>query len=284
MITSSVTMTVRPLPSVRVSYDVPPWHERWALEDDVTMPETPLHERIIDLLKMILRAWVAREGRDAMVGSNIALRWNRAHPRVGVDPDVYLVEPAPPGGERIQSLRLWERGHVAPRIAVEIVSGSNPGKDYGEAPEKYAASGVRELWVFDPLLKGPPLHGGPHLLQIWRRTAKGAFRRVYAGTGPALSRELGIWLVVTEGGTRLRLAQDAAGAALWPTEAEAERSARQAERVARQAEMEAERAAKEAERAAKEAERVARRHAEAEVRRLRRLLAKSSPNRGRKSR
>ena len=43
----------------------------------------------------------------------------------------------------------------------------------------------------------------------------GAFRRVFAGDAPAYSDELGAWLVVTDDGTRLRLADDEAGERRW---------------------------------------------------------------------
>ncbi|MDO9021243.1 MAG: Uma2 family endonuclease [Deltaproteobacteria bacterium] len=192
------------------------------------MPETPLHQRIIGLLVMVLSAWITRSGRDAMAGSNIALRWDRSKPSTGVDPDVYLVEPAPPKGEAEKSLCLWKEGHHAPRVAIEVVSAETADKDYHDGPARYAASGVRELWVFDPLRLGPADGGGPWALQVWRRVKGRQFVRVHAGEASAFSRELGAWVVATDEGTRLRIADDAAGAKLWPTADEAERRAREA--------------------------------------------------------
>ena len=235
---------------------VPLSDDRWVLEEE-DMPETPLHELIIGLLVDVLRTWIARTHRDAMAGSNIALRWNRAKPSVGVDPDVYLVEPAPPLRERETSLCLWKKGHHAPRVAVEVVSEGTTDKDYSDAPSRYAAATVRELWIFDPLRLGPAEI--VETLQVWRRVAEGRFERVYAGDGPAFSRELGAWLVVTDEGLRLRIADDAAGSRRWPTAAEAERTAHEAERTAH------------------EAERAARIAAEAELERLRATLAASAP-------
>ena len=112
---------------------VPASDDRWVLEEE-NMPETPLHQRIIDLLVMVLSAWIARSGRDAMAGSNIALRWDRSKPSTGVDPDVYLVEPAPPKGEAEKSLCLWKEGHHAPRVAIEVVSAETADKDYHDGP------------------------------------------------------------------------------------------------------------------------------------------------------
>lgn len=239
---------------------IPATHDRWELDEE-DMPETALHDLVITLLASVFRAWIVRTKRDAMAGSNIAVRWDREHPSRGVDPDVYLVEPAPPEGEKLKSLCLWKKGHNPPRVSVEVVSENTHDKDFGDGPARHGASGARELWVFDPERFGPD----KVLVQLWRRTPKGSFKRVYSGDGPVLSRELGSWVVVTNGGTRLRVADDAAGTKLWPTE---EESARQdAEREREQAEQEREQAV----RARTEAEK-ARDAAEAEIARLRALL------------
>jgi hypothetical protein len=58
--------------------------------------------------------------------------------------------------------------------------------------------------------------------------------RVYAGPGPAHSKELNIWLVARrEGpGARLRLSYDEEGTRIVPTEAEARRAEAEARRAA----------------------------------------------------
>jgi len=117
-------------------------------------------------------------------------------------------------------------GHVPPRFAVEVVSLNNPQKDYEDAPLKYACLGTRELVIFDPELFGPVSGDGPHVLQIWRLDKQGTtMTRVYAGSGPAQSAELGAWLFPTAN-HRLRIAGDLDGHAPWQTEAEAEAAAR----------------------------------------------------------
>jgi DNA repair exonuclease SbcCD ATPase subunit len=214
-------------PAIRLSYDVQPDPERWLLdENEEPMPEGTLHDEASELLKLVLKAHVARNELDALVSRNLAIRWDQQHPGVGVDPDVALFMPRPADDRRRRSVRLWLPGCEAPRVAIEVVSFHEPEKDYIDGPEKYAASGTHELWIFDPELNGPSLHGGPFRLQVWRRSPKGAFRREYAGAGPAYSKELKAFLVVTEGGDRLRLAEDLGGSRLWPTEAEAERAGR----------------------------------------------------------
>ena len=221
-------MVTRSGGGVDVVFEAPRWSERWVLEDDVTMPESSEHEAAITVLKEVLRAWVERTQRDAVVYANLAVRWDEEHPTVGVDPDVCLVEPAPPE-PKLPSLLTWEPGHCPPRIAVEVVSRKTARKDYTEGPAKYAACGAGELWVFDPERRGRGWMGGPWVLQVWRRSEEGAFRQVHAGNAPAYSEALGAWLVVTDHGTRLRIADDEAGERLWLTARETESARADAE-------------------------------------------------------
>jgi hypothetical protein len=211
------------------------------------------------------------------VARNLAVRWDASQKQVGTDPDVCILQPRPSEFEELGSLQTWLDGHVVPRLAIEVVSSSNAKKDYVEVPEKHAAAGTEELWVFDPRLLGPRAHGGPVPLQVWRRS-EGAFVREYVGEGPAWSTYLRAWLVVTEGGAKLRLASRADGTGVWPTAEEAERTEKEAERAAKEsalAAVEAALAAVEAEREAKEAERAAKEAALAEVASLRAELART---------
>jgi Uma2 family endonuclease len=232
MLTSEATSERR---RVRIAYDVEEPQTRWLLDEEDT-PESTLHDQVLDLLKLILLAWVARARRPALVARNFACRWDPSDARVGVDPDLVLVEPAPPGAGKLAQLRIWEPGHTPPRVGVEVVSPSSTEKDYHEAPARYGCLGVSELWVFDPSCEGPSDTGGPFVLQIWRRHGD-EMRRVYAGAGPVRTEELDAWLVVTDDGTRLRLAEDAVGTRLWPTQAEeeAQRANEQAQRAEEQA-------------------------------------------------
>jgi hypothetical protein len=220
--------------------------DRWVLPEG-KVPEARPHDRATELFHDQVEPWVVRTGRDAQVARNLAVRWVSARPQIGIDPDVCLIEPAPPERDDITSLCVWKTGHRVPRFALEIVSVNHPHKDYSEAPDKYAACGTEELVVFDPLLAGPVAGGGPHLLQVWRRN--GAFVRVYAGPGPAWSEVLGAWLHV-EDRKWLRIADDEAGVRRWRTREEEalqrveealrrEEGARQREEEARQREEEA---------------------------------------------
>jgi Uma2 family endonuclease len=238
-------------PFVRLVPEPPDVEDGWVLAEE-DMPESNLHRDIVDLLRLILLAFVVRSGRDALVAANLACQWNVVKRSLGVDPDIALIEPAPPEGAQVKSLLTWRAGHVPPRFAIEVVSETNPAKDYVDAPAKFARLGTRELVIFDPTLIGPRVRGGPHALQVWRRDEqRGRMTRVYAGEGPAFSEELAAWLVVTrEHGQgrqslprdvrqslprdvrqslprdvrqslpRLRIADDPEGRSLWRTEAE----------------------------------------------------------------
>jgi Uma2 family endonuclease len=227
--------------TVSLEYLVHDQPERWLLEEE-DVPETPLHDAIIALLKLVLEHGAARRGADALIARNLGCRWLPEDARVGADPDVAWIEPAPPEPERISTLRVWEPGHYPPRLAVEVVSEATADKDYFDAPARFARLGVNELWVFDPLLLGPTGTGGPFALQVWRRSGREPARmeRIHAGPAPAFSPELEAWAVTTEDGARLRVADDDAGERLWPTLAE--REAARAEEKAARAEEEAARA------------------------------------------
>ncbi len=199
------------------------------------MPESDTHDYAIDYLKALLLAWVARSGRAITVARNLGIRWVQEEPRFGFDPDLCLIEPPPPetATTTLTSLRLWEPGHTPPRLAVEVVSPGHPYKDYVDTPARCAASGVEELWIYDPLLAGPKREEGPLLLQLWRRDGN-TFRRVYAGDGPAHSPYLDAWLHPAASslarGAQLRISDDVNGTRPWLTKAEsAERLRRVAE-------------------------------------------------------
>jgi Uma2 family endonuclease len=223
------------MPSIR--YELPRPPVGWELGE--TLPSSLLHDEIVTLLRAILTHWAARFHPQMLVARELAVRWDRERPANGVDPDVAVFPARPPGDlPSVRSMCTWKEGHVPPLFAIEVVSDTEPRKDYTIAPDKYAASGVRELVVFDPMLSGPRSHGGPFLLQVWRRDEKGAFVRVHAGDGPASSEALGAHLVVFEGGEagrRLRLAGDAGGQRLWLTAEEEARAEKEAARAAEEA-------------------------------------------------
>jgi Uma2 family endonuclease len=225
-------------PGFALRYQLEGFSDDWIIPE-VPVPEAVWHDRCLELLKALLSAWVARERRQAFVFRDIAIGVRRERPRVGFNPDVCVVDPAPPNAAELESLKLYDEGNLPPAFAFEAVSRNHPYKDYTTVPEKCAVIGVRELVVFDPLLVGPRAQGGPWLLQIWRRSSEGIFDRVYAGSDAAWSEYLGAYLLPDESSQALRIANDPGGDALWLT-VEEEAKKREQEALARVAELEAE--------------------------------------------
>jgi Uma2 family endonuclease len=247
-----------------VQYSLPSSLPEWELPE-VPVPESPEHDELADRLRSLLVAWLARSGRPGAIRRNLAVRWDAANPRVGADPDVCWVEQVPPGfydGE-VDSLRLWQPGHHAPPLAIEIVSRNHPYKDYRHVSEKYAVLGVQELWVYDPRKFGPKRLGGPVLLQLWER-CDGVLQRKHFDDVPVRSSLLGAWLVPRLG-DHLIVADEPSGAGSWPALVEQEQ--KRAEQERERAEQERERAEQERERADSERARADR--LEAELRKLR---------------
>jgi Uma2 family endonuclease len=227
-------------PSERaVVYPVPRWSAAWAVPE-VPVPESDTHDAALEWLRALLLSWVERTGRDVKVARNLGIRWVQEVPRYGFDPDLCLIEPAPDASEPLHSLRLWLPGHAPPTLAVEVVSPGHPYKDYVDTPERCAACGVQELWIYDPMLAGPRAHGGPHLLQIWRQRDGASFERISAGEGPTYSPLLHAWLHPEASrlpaGAKLHISDDQAGRERWVTaEQRAQRDAQHARANERQA-------------------------------------------------
>lgn len=224
-----MAMTQFEEPELAVRYRVPRWSPAWAIPE-VPVPESDTHDIAIEYLRSLLMAWVARTGKNIKVARNLGIRWVPEEPRFGFDPDLCLIDPAPED-KPLKSLRLWQAGHVAPRLAIEVVSLGHPYKDYIDTPERAAACGIRELWIYDPMLAGPKAHGGPYLLQLWRPGEGEAFERLHAGSGATYSEEVQAWLrpLASQApeGAKLLLSDDSEGNRLWLTELEAERDARE---------------------------------------------------------
>jgi Uma2 family endonuclease len=188
-----------------------------------------VHDEAARYLVEVLRAWAARIEDDVQIARNLAIRWIERAPNVGIDPDVCVLHPPPPERTEVDSLRLWMPGHQPPPLCFEVVSKNHPHKDYAEVHERYAAMGAHEVVVFDPLLAGPKLLGGPVSLQVWRRDPLGVLDRVYFGPGPARSEVLDAWLIVD--GKRLAIASNRAGEHRWHTEAEHQRAEAERQRA-----------------------------------------------------
>jgi hypothetical protein len=243
MVQPSVPPTAKPTEQAVLRYALTHFSDGWLIPEE-EVPESAWHDGCLELLKALLVAWVERTARDAAVFRDMAIQVHRERPRVGWNPDLCLVDPAPPSSKLLESMRLWD--HAPPSFAFEAVSPNHPFKDYAVVPEKCALAGVTELCVFDPLLAGPRSQGGPWLLQLWRRAPDGGFERVHAGSLPARSEVLGAFLLPDRANRQLRVADESSGDGRWLTREEhaalreQEASRREQEALRRVAELEAE--------------------------------------------
>ena len=197
-------------------------------DEDDQVPESNKHVEQLALLLTVLQAYF-RERPDVFVGGNSFLYYQEGDPARRLSPDIYVafgVRPRPI--EKRGSYRLWEEG-VVPAVVVELTSGSTRRVDTVQKVRQYAALGVQEYYLFDPLGEylRPPLQG-------YRLNEQGQYDRLPGEelTSPAL----GLRLVVRDGWLRLL---DPATGRLLPTldEVAVERAAAEAEITRLRAEL-----------------------------------------------
>ena len=251
--------------------------------DGEPMAENNLQQRAICYASGALRAHF-RDRPDVHVRGDMFLYYRNGRPRKSIVPDVFVVF----GDVEVPqtSYKVWEVG-VVPQFVLEVASKSTHLRDRDTKTEAYERLRVQEYWRFDPTgeLFRPPEYGECVLGQ--RLGAGGRYEALEPGPDGAVRSEV-LGLDVCEVGGRLRFRDYRAGAYLR-SHTEAERATQRAERAKRQAERakrQAERAKRQTERSAEEErrnrlrERQLRREAEraqqasdAEVARLRALLA-----------
>ncbi len=201
-----------------IGYTVPRWSPSWAItqRDDYRSP----HAVGVQLLGSVLEAWLSRAARLAKVARDLPIRWIAQEPKPGLIPDLCLLDPAPHA--TVRTLCTWHDDQSPPKLVVEFIDGRHPHKQYIDLPDRCAACGVDELWLYDPTLSAHPMHGGPHPLQVWTSSSAGKFERQHAGPGPAYSALLSAWLhPVTDGSpARLHIADDQDSTVFWPTASE----------------------------------------------------------------
>ena len=197
------------------------------------MGEHEIQRLIAELLRPLMDRFLVERRRPAHVGADQFIYWKEGTPTRRLAPDVYVL----PGVDRsivIPSWKTWETG-IVPSFALEI-AGGDIAKDYDHGPADYADLGVSELVVFDP--HATPTSKTRLRWQVFRRVAKRGLVRVDVSQGDRVkSKVLRAWLraVGSDSGVRIRIAEGENGEDLFPTEAEAERAAREAAEAARDA-------------------------------------------------
>src|SRR5262245_42316112 len=132
-----VTAMRSDLPGLVVRYPARARPDSWVLPEG-TVPESFPHDAVAHRLKMLLDAWASRLGRPCVAARNLAIRWLESSPRIGIDPDVCVLDPHPAELDELSSLCLWKDGHLPPSICFEVVSRNHPHKDYGALQDRYA--------------------------------------------------------------------------------------------------------------------------------------------------
>jgi Uma2 family endonuclease len=196
--------------------------------DGQLMAETSFHMDTIIYLLTALRD-LFRRAADVFVGGNMMMYYVEGEPRQSIAPDVFVAKGVPNHPRRVY--KIWEEGH-APSVIFEITSRSTRLDDLGIKRGLYAALGVQEYFLFDPLQEylTPPLQG--------YRLAHEEYTRIEPGeNGHLYSDELGIELGILE--QELRVI-DPLTKNVWYTPLESLEATREAEQAAREAKRNAE--------------------------------------------
>lgn len=232
--------------------------------DGEPMAETETHRVQMNDLIFALDALVASVDR-VYVGGNMLMYYNPASGLDHVSADVFVTFGVARGVR--QKWETWREGGVFADVVFEISSPSTIREDLGPKMAKYAALGVKEYYLYDPLKDlSPYLRGfklvNDHYEPLPQLSDGMGYRSPMLGT---TLRVIGDWLRVIDpvSGEPLLIPAELAAAR---REAE-ERAAYQTERARRESERasgEAQRAHQEAQRADREA--LARQDAEAALR------------------
>ncbi len=232
--------------------------------DGKPLGETDAHRREITQIIEILEDYYQATA-DVYISGNLMFYYAEGNPRAVVSPDVFVVKGVPKGLRRIY--KLWEEGH-SPVAVFEITSRSTRREDKNTKRALYATMGIREYFMFDPLLEylKPPLQG-------FRLVGEEYVSIEPEADGALVSTELGLRLYQED--SFLRLIDLSTGQPLLrpPELNNARRAAEEHARGEAAARLAAEERVH-AEVAARHAETTVRRAAEEELERLRAELAR----------
>ena len=183
--------------------------------DGKPMGETDLHRnwmrRLYDMLHYHFR------NEQVYIASDLLLYYEEGDVRKFVVPDIFVVKDSDRGFRR--TFRTWDEGRI-PNFIIEVTSKWTRTEDEMYKPHRYEMIGVRELFLYDST--------GDYLktrLQGFRLEHDGYVRIEPGSSGVLESEELDLQLSLESGDLILR---DRATGNVLPTEAEAERAAREA--------------------------------------------------------
>lgn len=194
-------------------------------EEDGSVTESDVHFYQGAALVLALKLFFAAQP-DVFVAGNIAVYYQEGNPRKYFGPDVLVARGVRPGVQR-PSYLLWQEG-VPPTVIIELTSASTRQEDVLRKPRHYAALGVQEYYLFDPL--------GEFLtprLQGYHLNPAGQYERLIGEEFD--SPALGLRLLVRDG--VLRLFNPATGT-LLPTQEEQQEALTEKDQALSEAEAE----------------------------------------------
>ena len=181
---------------------------------DGKMPESTRHEAAATYGAIALRSWF-RDRPETLVARDLLMLFEEGTREAALAPDLMVVFDA--GNPDRSSYKVWREGDRVPSFALEVLSASTRRRDVSAKPGLYAALGVHELWLFEPLerqLVGYRLEGGRYERIRPRRD------------GSLSSQVLGLDVVVEDGELRFR---NPATGELLPDHEQSERRRRDVE-------------------------------------------------------
>ena len=131
---------------------------------DGKMPESTRHEVAATYGVIALRSWF-RDQPETLVARDLLMLFEEGTRSAALAPDLMVVFNV--GNPDRSSYKVWREGDRVPAFALEVLSTSTRGQDLRAKPALYAALGVHELWLFEPIkrelvgyrLEGDRYHG-----------------------------------------------------------------------------------------------------------------------------
>lgn len=129
------------------------------LPDPPRLPDAMLQHKHMTRADQTLETWF-RHRRDAMVGGNGYLCWNRTDPRnTWLAPDCLVSLNVDPEHAMVSNSYIINEVGKSPDFVMEVATRSTGRRDYTIKRDQYAAFGVGEYWRFDP--SGGEYHDRP---------------------------------------------------------------------------------------------------------------------------
>ena len=125
---------------------LPAGHVEWVDGEVITLaPMSTRHARIFNWLHTLLSMYVSERRLGEVFGTEYTVRLSVQDRISRRMPDLMFI--------RADRLHLVRKNHFdgAPDLAIEIVSPESQQRDWIDKRNEYAAAGVEEYWIIDPL-------------------------------------------------------------------------------------------------------------------------------------